>query len=208
MPRRQKQPLRPLTMPERQHLQQIARAQALPTAQVARAKALLAVAAGSRYVQAAQAAGRKSGDAVSHLVARFNQEGVSSLIPLHGGGPTPLYGPQQREHILAQARRVPDREQDGTATWSLKCLQRALRQELPGVSTYKFSAYTVWCVLNEAGLSWQKSRTGCQTGQVQRLRKNGLENGLVTVTDLNAEAKKKADRRSLSARGAEGAGRL
>lgn len=199
MPRRQKQPLRPLTTPEREQLQQIARAQSWPAAQVARAKALLAVAEGNNYTQAARAAGRKSGDAVSHLVARFNAEGVPSVIPLHGGGPQPLYGPEQREFILAQARRSPDREQNGTATWSLKCLQQAVRQELPGVSTY-----TLWCVLHEAGLSWQKSRTWCQTGQVQRLRKNGP----VTVTAPDAEAKKKSDRDGLPAGRADGPGRL
>ena len=191
MSRKQKDPLRPLTAPEREQLQQIARAQALPAAQVARAKVLLAVAEGSSYLQAAQSAGRKSGEAVSHLVARFNREGVPSVIPVHGGGPPPVYGPPQREQILAQARRVPDREQDGTATWSLTCLQRALRQamrqELPGVSALKFSTYTIWCVLHEAGLSWQKSRTWCQTGQAQRQRKNGL----VTVTVPGCRSEKK-----------------
>lgn len=199
MPRRQKEPLRPLTAPERGQLQQIARARAWPATQVARAKALLAVAEGSSYVQAAQTAGRKSGDAVSRLVARFNQEGVASVIPLHGGGPTPLYGPPQRELILAQARRPPEREQDGTATWSLRCLQQAMRQELPGISTY-----TIWCVLHEAGLSWQKSRTWCQAGSVLRQRKSGA----VIVTDPDAEAKKKVDRGGLPAGRAAGPDRL
>lgn len=191
MSRKQKEPLRPLTERERQQLRQIARAQVWPAAQVTRAKQLLAVAEGSSYVKAAQAAGRKSGDAVSRLVARFNQEGVASVIPVHAGGPSSLYGPKQREYIVAQARRPPDREQDGTATWSLKCLQQAMRQELPGLSTY-----TIWCVLHEAGLSWQKSRTWCQTGSVLRQRKEGP----VIVTDADAEAKKKADRRGIPAR--------
>lgn len=196
MSRKQKEPLRPfrpLTVSEHEQLQQIARAQSWPAAQVARAKALLAVAEGSSYIQAAQSAGRKSGDAVSRLVGRFNQEGVPSVIPLHGGGPQPLYSPEQREFILAQARRSPDREQDGTATWSLRCLQQAMRQELPGVSTY-----TIWCVLHEGGLSWQKSRTWCQTGSVLRQRKSGT----VIVTDPDAEAKKKSDRGGLPSGGA------
>jgi hypothetical protein len=85
---------------------------------------------------------------------------------------------------LAEARRTPEREQDGTATWSLSTLQQALRQApdgLPSVSTY-----TLWSVLHEAGLSWQQSRTWCETGQVKRKRKAGI----VTVTDSDAEAKK------------------
>lgn len=204
MSRKQKEPLRPLTVPEREQLQQIARAQAWPAAQVTRAKVLLSVADGSSYVQAAQAAGRKSGDAVSRLVARFNQEGIPSVIPIHGGGPKVLYGPEQREYILAQARCTPDREQDGTATWSLKCLQRAMRQELPGISPLKFSTYTIWCVLHEGGLSWQKSRTWCQTGSALRQRKSGA----VIVTDPDTEAKKKADRGGLSAGRTAGSARL
>ena len=125
---------------------QVARAQAWPAAQVARAKALLAVADGRAFTQAARAAGRKSGDAVGTLVARFNAEGLAeglaAVVPGHGGGPPPLYGVTERECILACARRAPGREQDGTATWSLSTLQQALRPEMPTLSTY-----TVWCVL-------------------------------------------------------------
>jgi hypothetical protein len=79
MSRRQKDPLRPLTAVEQVHLQQMSRAQATPATQVARAKALLAVAAGCSYRAAARQAGRVSGDAVSHLVARFNREGVAAI---------------------------------------------------------------------------------------------------------------------------------
>jgi transposase len=182
MSRRQKDPLRPLTVEEEVQLQQLSRSQAAPATQVARAKAVLAVAAGQTYTAAARQAGRVSGDAVSHLVARFNREGVAAVVPQHGGGPQVQYTARERELILAEARRTPDREQDGTATWSLSTLQRALRQQqLPGVSRS-----TIWCVLREAGLSWQKSRTWCDTGVVQRRRKSGV----VTVVDVDAEAKK------------------
>lgn len=186
MPRKQKDPLRPLTPEERTRLEQIARAQSWPAAQVGRARALLAVADGHAFTRAARAAGRRSGDAVGHLVARFNAEGLAAVVPGHGGGPEPLYSPEQRESILACARRAPDRERDGTATWSLNTLRRALRLELPQISTY-----TIWCVLHGAGLSWQKGRTWCQAGQVQRVRRrrDGTAQA-VTVTDPDAEAKK------------------
>jgi transposase len=94
------------------------------------------------------------------------------------------YGATERERILAEVRRTPDRERDGTATWSLSILQRALRQApdgLPDVSTY-----TIWKVLHEAGLSWQKTRTWCETGTVKRKRRSGV----VEVSDPDAEAKK------------------
>ncbi len=182
MSRHQKEPLRPLLPEEQRHLQQLSRSPAAPASQVARAKSLLAVAAGHTYTAAARQAGRVSGDAVSQLVARFNREGVHAVVPGHGGGAPVQYTAQERELILAQARRIPDREQDGTATWSLSTLQRSLRkQALPQVSRS-----TIWCVLREAGLSWQQSRTWCDTGSVQRRRKSGM----VTVVDADAEAKK------------------
>jgi transposase len=182
MSRRQKDPLRPLTAGEQVQLQQTSRSQGAPATQVARAKALLAVADGCSYSAAARQVGRLSGDAVSHLVARFNREGVAAVVPEHGGGPQVQYAARERELILTEARRTPDRETDGTAIWSLSTLQRSLRQEaLPQVSRS-----TIWCVLREAGLSWQRNRTWCDTGTVQRRRKSGV----ATVVDRDAEAKK------------------
>jgi transposase len=150
---------------------------------VARAKALRAVAGGASYTEAAQAAGRRSGDAVAQLVSRFNKYGLAALESRHGGGPRVQYGPKERERILHEFRRTPDREQDGTATWSLTSLQRALRRApdgLPAVSTA-----TILQVLWEAGYSWQRDRTWCSTGTVQRKRKAGV----VTVVDPDATPK-------------------
>lgn len=65
------------------------------------------------------------------------RDGLAAVEPRHGGG-QPTYGPEERERILAEVRRPPEREQDGTATWSLVTLQRALRRApdgLPRVST-------------------------------------------------------------------------
>src|SRR5215207_3003498 len=135
MSRRQKDPLRKLTDQERVWLVRISRSQAEPAAHVARAKALLAVADGNSYTDAARAAGRRSGEAVSHLVSRFNREGIAALEPRHGGGPVTIYADAERERILAEARRVPERDRDGTATWSLTTLRRALREAPDGLPT-------------------------------------------------------------------------
>ena len=97
MTRRQKHPLRDLTAEERQKLEQIARATRESASRVARAKALLAVCQGKSYTAAAQASGRRSGDAVAQLVERFNQEGLSALTPRHGGGAKTLYEAPQRQ---------------------------------------------------------------------------------------------------------------
>ena len=185
MTRRQKDPLRALTDEERSVLEQVSRGQSEPASHVARAKVLLAVAGGQSYTDAAKAAGRRSGDAVSHLVARFNQAGVMALEPGHGGGPTIKYGAAEQARILAEVRRKPELAQDGTATWSLSTLQRALRRAEDGLP--EVSTYTIWVVLQANGLSWQKDGSWCETGQVLRQRKEGL----VEVVDPDAGAKKR-----------------
>ena len=185
MSRRQKNPLRTLTDDERSWLCKIVRSKREPASHVARATQLLAVADGCSYTAAARASGRKSGDAVAQLVARFNREGLQSVEPQRGGGPKPKYGARQRERILSEARRAPIPEQDGTATWSLMLLRRALRQAedgLPDVSTY-----TIRAVMHEGGWSWPRTRSWCETGTSKRKRKNGE---VVTVVDPDAEPKK------------------
>jgi transposase len=184
MPRPQKEPLRPLAPDERAHLEQLSRSHSEPAARVARAKALLAVAVGHSFTAAAHLAGRRSGDAVAQLVARFNRVGPAALEPSHGGGQPKRYTQPERERILREVRRPPDRDADGTATWSLTTLQRALRRApdgLPAISTY-----TIWSVLHEAGIRWGKDRSWCETGTAVRKRKSGT----VTVTDPDAGAKK------------------
>jgi transposase len=184
MTRRQKDPLRPLTTEERTQLERLGRAQAEPAASVARAKVLLAVAGGRSFTDAARAAGRRSGDAVAQLAARFNREGLAALEPGHGGGQPKRYAQGDAERILREVRREPDRDTDRTATWSLTTLQRALRQAPDGLPTV--STYTIWCVLRDAGFTWQKDRSWCETGIAVRKRKSGI----VTVSDPDAAAKK------------------
>jgi transposase len=184
MARLPKDPLRPLTADEHARLERLSRAHAEPAARVARAKALLAVAAGQRYTEAARAAGRRSGDAVAQLVARFNREGLAAVKPGHGGGQPKRYTRAEQERILREVRRAPDRDADGTGAWSLATLRRALRQApdgLPAVSTS-----TIWSALQDAGFTWQKDRSWCETGTAIRKRKGGA----VTVRDPDAEAKK------------------
>jgi transposase len=186
MSRRQKDPLRALSTAERAELTRLSRSQSAPAAWVARATALLAVADGQSYLAAARQAGRRDNDTVAAWVARFNREGLPAVRPRPGGRPSIRYGAAEQQRILAEARRPPDRERDGTATWSLSTLQRALRRAadgLPGVSTY-----TIWQTLHAAGLSWQKSRTWCETGVVVRKRQRG---GAVVVRDPDAVGKKR-----------------
>ena len=172
MSRRRKDPLRALTDGERASLEQLGRGTSAPAGIVARARALLAVADGCSYTEAAR------------WVARFNREGLPAVEPRHGGGPRVRYGAVERERILAEVHRTPDRERDTTAIWSLTTLQRALRSAEDGLP--EVSTYTIWCVLHEADLSWQRDRSWCHTGLAKRRRKHGE----VEVHDPDATVKR------------------
>ena len=104
-----------------------------------------------------------------------------SIAP--GRGRKATYLLSARAQIVATAQREPDRRTDGTATWSLSTLQRALRRAgLPRVGTS-----TIRRVLQEAGSSYQRTRTWCPTGTAQRKRKSGV----VTVVDPKTEEKRR-----------------
>jgi len=181
----QKHPLRALTSQEQAELERVARSASERADRVARAKQLLAVAAGARFTEAAQCAGRRSGDAVALRVQRFNAQGLAALDARQGGGPPVQYGPTERERILREVRRAPERQADGTATWSLTTLQRALRRAPDGLP--QVSTFTILAVLWEAGYTWQQARTWCPTGTARRKRRDG---SVVMTTDPDATPKK------------------
>jgi transposase len=184
MSRLQKAPLRLLSAEERNQLERLSRSLTMPADQVIHAKEVLAVADGHPFTEAARLAGRKSGDAVAHLIARFTVEGLPALETRHEGGPPIRYTAVECERILQEFRRTPDRRLDGTATWSLVTVQRALRRAPDGLA--HVSTHTIGCVLHEAGYTWQQDRTWCDTGKAIRVRKSGP----VEVTDPDAAGKK------------------
>src|SRR4051812_1364688 len=97
MSRRKKDPLRELTADERQELTRRARAHAAPAAEGIRAKLLLAGASGDDYQDAAHAAGRRSGDAVSQDAPGDGQPGRAQ-----DGGVRPL-AVRARDQALVHA---------------------------------------------------------------------------------------------------------
>src|SRR5215210_5362391 len=184
MSRHRTDPLRPLTPDERKELIRLSRSPSAPAAQVERARALLAIADGASYTAAAHQVGRRHNETISAWVSRFNREGLAAVRPGHGGGARTRYGADAQQRIVAEWARAPQREPDGTATWSLSLLQRALRKAPDGLP--QVSTFTIWRILHEAGLSWQNSRTWCETGVAMRQRKHGV----VRVSDPDAAAKK------------------
>jgi transposase len=182
MPTPPREPLRRLSRTERMALERIVRRSSERLDVVRRASALLAVARSGVFIQAAREAGLHSGTTVADLVARFNRHGLAALRIASGRGRKPTYAPSERARIVATAQRQPDRRTDGTASWSLTTLQRSLRGSgLPEVGTS-----TIRRVLQDAGSSYQRTRTWCPTGTAQRKRKTGV----VTVIDPQTERKR------------------
>ena len=178
----QQEPLRPVTTAERAALAGIILASSERVDRVRRATAVLAIAQGQSFAQAAQQAGFRSGTAAAGLVARFNQRGLAALTIATGRGRKLTYDPAARAQIVATAQRAPDRQADGTATWSLSTLQRTLRRH----AFPRLGATTIRRVLQDAGSSYQRTRTWCPTGTAQRVRKTGI----VRVVDPQTEEKR------------------
>ncbi len=178
----QQEALRRLSAEEQATLGRIAKASSERVDRVRRATALLAVGQGQPFVEAARQAGLGSGTTVANLVKRFNRSGVAALAIAPGRGRKPTYNEVARARIVATAQRSPDRRTDGTATWSLTTLQRTLRRD----AFPQLGATTIRRVLEEAGSSYQRTRTWCPTGTAQRKRKAGV----VTVVDPQTEVKR------------------
>jgi transposase len=157
---RQKEPLRCLAETELAALRRIAQASSERVDRVRRARALLAVAAGGSLAHAAREAGVRSGTTVAHLVTRFNRHGLAALTIASGRGRKPSYDTEARATIVALAQHDPERRKDGTATWSLSTLQKRLRKD----GLERIGTNTIKRVLEDAGSSYQKTRSWCPTG--------------------------------------------
>lgn len=180
MGRPPKNPLRILKNKEKTELERVSRSYTENFERVARAKALLAVNQGHTYQEAAFLSGRKSDQAVSNLVLRFNQRGLDALNSLHSGGFKVIYGPKEKQQVLDL---VSQKREGGSPHWSLSLIQACLEETPLGHIGRK----TIWEILREEGYRFQKSRTWINTGKVMRKR-NGK---LVEVEDPDKKAKKK-----------------
>jgi len=178
----QKEHLRALAAAEQATLEQLTKRTSERVDRVRRASALLAVARGENFATAGREAGLRSATTVANLVSRFNRHGLAALRIRAGRGRKPTYDAPARSEIVATAQRLPERRADGTATWSLSTLQWVLRK-----NTYpRIGATTIRRVLEQAGSSYQRTRTWCPTGTAQRKRKSGV----VTVSDPQTEEKR------------------
>jgi len=178
----QQERLRAVTGEEQGTLEQVRQATSGRHDAVPRATALLAVAAGARFAAAARGAGYAGGSTVHALVKRFHARGLAAGAIAPGRGPRVTYDAAPRAQVVALAQRQPDRKAAGTATWSLRTLERAVRRELVPAP----SARTIAQILRDAGSASQQTRTWCPTGTAERKRKDGV----VRVVDPLTEAKR------------------
>ncbi len=171
-----------MTPDEHSLLERMAKAHSARVDHVRRTHALLAVAHGHSFARAARQAGFRSATTVANLVGRFNARGLAAIPVAAGRGRRPTYTATARAQIVATAQRTPNRRTDGTATWSLSTLERTLRREgYPQVG-----ATTIRRVLQDAGSSYQQTRTWCPTGTAERKRQAGV----VRVVDPQTELKR------------------
>ena len=176
----QQEALRPLSPAERAALARVRRATSGRVDRGRRATALLALAAGASFAAAARQAGYRSGSAVTALVRRFHRRGLAALTIAPGRGRKATYDVAARAQIVAAAQREPDRREDGTATWSLSTLERTLRRE----AFPRLGATTIRRVLEDAGSSYQRTRTWCPTGTAERKRKSGVARVVDPATEV------------------------
>ena len=179
---RQREGLRGVTAAERAALARVQQATSGRHDAVQRATALLAVAGGASFAAAARLAGYAGGSTVQALVKRFNARGLVALTIAPGRGRQRTYDAATRAQVVALAQRSPDRKVDGTATWSLSTLARAVQRELCPAPKSR----TIAQILRDAGGSYQKTRTWCPTGTAERKRKDGV----VRVVDPLTEVKR------------------
>ena len=122
----------------------------------------------------------------------------------HGGGPPIRYADEEQRRILAEAARVPDRDarrhRDVVAEHAADgpCAR-------PGMVCRPSAPTRSGARCAHAGLSWQKSRTWCDTGVVVRKRRDGAAR---SRSPTPTPPRKKADRAGLRAGSSAGAGGL
>jgi transposase len=94
-------------------------------------------------------------DHVRKVIHDFNGRGFGALDPDYRGGRPKKTTPRQRDEIVSIARARPDTQGVALARWSIAKLTQHLAEQ----RVAQLSATTVRALLNEAGLSFQRTRS-------------------------------------------------
>ena len=92
---------------------------------------------------------------VRKVIHDFNDRGFGALDPGHRGGRPKKTTPEQRDEIVSVARARPDSQGVALTRWSVGKLARHLAER----QIARISPTTVRALLNEAGLSFQRTRS-------------------------------------------------
>ena len=132
MSRHKKDPLRELTAEELRELNRIARSQATPAAELIRAEILLAVAQGDDYRTAARPPAAAPATPSRTWSTASTPRARPRCAPPRRRSSRDLWpGGPGADHRRGRSDTAP--EGDGTATWSLSTLRRALRTAPDGL---------------------------------------------------------------------------
>jgi transposase len=113
-------------------------------------------------------------DHVRDVIHRFNDKGFNSLKPAYGGGRPPVFGPEQRSALVELALTPPQFAGFPWTSWSLSKLQEAaIKRKI----TKSISTETIRLVLEEAGVSYQRTKTWKESNDPEfEAKKNGSRN--------------------------------
>ena len=92
---------------------------------------------------------------VRKVIHAFNEEGFPSLDPDYRGGRPKQTTPAERDRIVAVARTRPDHQGVALTRWSVSKLSAHLKR----VAIAALSETALRALLNEAGLSFQRTRS-------------------------------------------------
>jgi transposase len=149
--------LRPLTDEEQTKIERLARAQSAPV-RLARRARIVQLAAQGQTVPAIARHVNVSEKAVRQWLKRFAAEGMEGLEDAPRSGRPPTYRPDETNRVIAKARSLPPKPQEGevppTCHWTLDRLQAELAKD--GIPIKRSQ---IRRLLKAEHLKWQQPRT-------------------------------------------------
>jgi transposase len=169
--------IRTLTDDDREKIERLVRAQSAPVRLVRRAQIIELAAQGLSVPAIAQHLG-VSEKAVRRRLERFSGAGLAGLDDAPRSGRPRTYSADGYSHVVAKARGLPPKPQDGevppTCHWTLDRLQAELATEgLP------IQRSQIRRILTAEHIKWQKSRTWLQSTDPDFAEKRGPSLGSI-----------------------------
>lgn len=106
---------------------------------------------------------------VRRIIHSFNKKGIDGIRPQYRGGRPPIFTEQQRRAVVELAESRPKDWGYPLSQWSLSQLQLVLikKKKIPYISRP-----TIRTILNESGLTYQRTKTWKESNDPQFDKKN------------------------------------